>query len=97
MQGIPPVGRDFDGVLVWSFLFGCHPLGLCMLDELSHVVRVDGVEDVPEKFALREPPFRSPIWQVDHDFGEGEHFRVHILHRQLVVLWDLHKLDFVQR
>ena len=66
-----------------------------MLDHITHVRCLHGVQDIPEVGAIRESAIRGGIRHELHEVVVGLHPRPELLDRELVVVRDVHIFDLV--
>ena len=77
---VPPLLSDLDRFLLHGFVFSGHSLVVGMLDEISHVVGLDSVQQVEEVSAIRLSTVLARVRQVTHHFLVVEKHGVEFLH-----------------
>ena len=65
---LPPLLSDLDGFHLLGFVLSSHSLVVGMLDEISHVVRLESIEQVEEVSAIRLSTVLARVRQVLHHF-----------------------------
>ena len=68
-----------------------------MLDEMSDVRFIDGVEDVPEVFSASCAAFRQVGWEVRHELLVVLHQVSDLVHRQFIELRNNNRTQIFQR
>ena len=69
------------------------PLLLSMLDDLHGVVRVQRIHHVKEVSAIHLSTFRQLVRHADCKLRVLYHHGVQLLHRELIVHWNINVLD----
>ena len=78
---LPPLLSDLYCFHLPGFVLSSHSLIVGMLDEISHVVRLESIQQVEEVSAIRLSTVSARVRQVTHDFIVVEKHGVEFLHR----------------
>ena len=95
-QLAPPLVRDLDCVTAVTVLLHGHALGVCVLNELLHVSRLQGIEHIPKVFPRRQSPLRRWIRHVLHEVRIWLHKLPKFLHGELVEVRHADMYDFTE-
>ena len=77
---LPPLLSDLNCFLLHGFIFSCHSLVVGMLDEISHVVGLESIQQVEKVSAIRPSTVFAQVRQVLHHFLVVEKHGVEFLH-----------------
>ena len=77
---VPPLLSDLDRFLLHGLIFSCHSLVVGMLDEISHVVGLESIQQVEKVSAIRPSTVSARVRQVNHNFIVAEKHGVEFLH-----------------
>ena len=76
---VPPLLSDLDRFLLHGFIFSGHSLVVGMLDEISHVVGLESIQQVEKVSAIRPSTVFSRVRQVHHHLLVAEKHGIEFL------------------
>ena len=94
-QLLRPRVRQLDGLRLSILARYGVTLQVGVLDQVLHVLRVAGVEDVEEVGPVGQPAHRQLVREVPHEVGGMLHLRPDVPHRELVVEGHLDHADLL--
>ena len=96
IQLLPPGFADFNHLLS-LFLCVCFgSLFVCMVNQLSDVLRVQRVHHVPEIVSVGEPSFRKLVWKVPHEVWITFHLGPNVFDSKFVINGHVYKANVLQ-
>ena len=93
---VPPRFCDVNHLLLLSLGFGRHSLLVCVLEYIRHVLRLNGVQDIPEVIAIWQTAIRGGVRHVHHEFIICLDSRPKLLHGELVIVRHVHIFDLFE-